>query len=184
MRFQTALIVSIFIFSCNSEINEEVKNPGEQLREGTRQIHLDFHTSEAIDNIGEQFKKQQFQEALLTGRVNSINIFAKGHHSWSYYPTEIGKMHPGLDFDLMGAQIEACREIGIKVQLYFSVGWSANDVKEHPEWAVLRKDGSNDFRDRLRNLGPDDNFYGWEYLEPSGTYAELILSQTEEILQN
>ena len=80
----------------------------------TRQIHLDFHTSEHIPDIGERFSKEQWQEALQAGHVNGINIFAKGHHGWSYYPTEVGQMHPHLDFDLLGAQIEACHEIGVE----------------------------------------------------------------------
>ncbi len=178
------LCLSLFIFSCSGKIENTAIPNGVPLTEGSRQIHLDFHTSEHIDSIGAHFSKKQFQEALIAGNVNSINIFAKGHHSWCYYPTEIGKMHPHLDFDLMGAQIEACREIGVRVQLYFTVGWSANDVLEHPEWAVLRKDGSNDYRDRLKNSGPNDPIRGWEYLAPEGPYLDLILAQTEEILQN
>ena len=73
----------------------------------TRQVHLDFHTSEYIEGIGEKFDKKQFQGALKAGHVNQINIFAKCHHSWSYYPTKVGRMHPNLKFDLLGAQIEA-----------------------------------------------------------------------------
>ena len=46
-------------------------------QEGTRQIHLDFHTSEHIPDIGKDFSKKQFQEALKVGKVNAINIFAK-----------------------------------------------------------------------------------------------------------
>jgi hypothetical protein len=46
----------------------------------TRQVHLDFHTSEFIPGIGEKFDKKQFQEALKLGHVNQINIFAKCHH--------------------------------------------------------------------------------------------------------
>src|SRR5574344_800520 len=80
----------------------------------SRQVHLDFHTSELMPDVGSKFSKKQFQEALKTGHVNQINIFAKGHHSWCYYPTKIGKMHPNLKFDLMGAEIEACHEIGVK----------------------------------------------------------------------
>ena len=41
----------------------------------TRQVHLDFHTSELIPNIGAQFDKKQFQSALLEGNINQINIF-------------------------------------------------------------------------------------------------------------
>jgi len=108
----------------NSSENASTERPSAQ-KEGTRQIHLDFHTSEAIESIGFAFDKKQFQEALIAGHVNSINIFGKGHHSWCYYPTEAGSVHPGLDFDLLGAQIEACHEIGVTTQVYFTIGWSA-----------------------------------------------------------
>ena len=76
-------------------------------RIGKRQVHLDFHTSEHFPEIGKRFSKKQFQEALQAANLDGINIFAKCHHSWSYYPTEVGQMHPNLDFDLLGAQIEA-----------------------------------------------------------------------------
>ena len=87
-----------------------------------RQIHLDFHTSEHIPGVGSRFSKAQFQEALRLGRVDWINIFAKCHHGWSYHPTDVGKMHPGLDFDLLRAQMDASREIGVNVPIYISVG--------------------------------------------------------------
>lgn len=34
-----------------------------------RQVHLDFHTSEHITDIGTKFDKKQFQAALKTGHV-------------------------------------------------------------------------------------------------------------------
>ena len=104
----------------------------------SRQVHLDFHTSEFIPGIGEKFDKKQFQETLKTGRLNQINIFSKCHHSWSYYPTKIGQQHPNLKFDLVGAQIEACHEIGVKCPIYYSVGWSASEAAEHPDWEIGR----------------------------------------------
>ena len=42
-----------------------------------RQVHLDFHTSEHIPEVGAKFDKQQFQDALRVGHVDSITIFAK-----------------------------------------------------------------------------------------------------------
>ena len=86
---------------------------------GNRQVHLDFHTSEHLFDIGNKFSKEQFQSTLKLAHVDAVNLFAKCHHSWSYYPTVVGRMHPNLSFDLLGAQIEACREIGIKVQIYY-----------------------------------------------------------------
>lgn len=186
------IFISVFcllVSSCSpvgekTEFRDLTKDQKPSFKEPTRQIHLDFHTSEKIDSIGFKFDKNQFQEALKAGNVNAINIFAKGHHSWSYYPTKVGTQHPNLDFDLLRLQIEACREIGVKVFAYFTVGWSSNDAINHPEWAVLRPDGSNDYRDMVSELKPNDTFQGWEYLEPSGPYAEYILEQTEELISN
>ncbi len=107
----------------------------------TRQVHLDFHTSEFIPGVGEKFDKQQWQDALRAGHVNHINIFAKCHHSWSYYPTRIGNAHPSLKFDLLGAEIAACHEIGVNCPIYYTVGWSAHDAEVHPEWCVRDKNG-------------------------------------------
>ena len=35
---------------------------GQIIKEGSRQIHLDFHTSGLIENIGENFSKEQFKK--------------------------------------------------------------------------------------------------------------------------
>lgn len=69
-----------------------------------RQVHLDFHTSEAIEGIGSRFSKQQFQEMLQLGHVDSITVFAKCHHGWAYHPSTANEMHPHLSFDLLGAR--------------------------------------------------------------------------------
>ena len=83
-----------------------------------RQVHLDFHTSEHIEGIGSKFSKENFQEMLKKGHVDSITVFSKCHHGWSYHPTKVNKMHPHLNFDLLGAQIEAAHEIGVKTHVY------------------------------------------------------------------
>ncbi len=99
-----------------------------------RQVHLDFHTSEKIEGIGEKFSKQNFQEMLKKGHVDSITVFSKCHHGWSYHPTKVNKMHPHLNFDLLGAQIEAAHEIGVSTPVYISAGYDEKAIAEHPEW--------------------------------------------------
>ncbi|WP_086981347.1 alpha-amylase family protein [Vibrio aphrogenes] len=157
-------------------------------REGSRQIHLDFHTSELISDIGEQFSKKQFQEALQMAKVNSINLFAKCHHGWCYYDTQVGQKHPHLKFDLLQQQIEACHEIGVRAQGYITVGWSAKDAQEHPEWVVKDKQG------RSVRSGPDITpdiasgelplpFCSWDMLTPEGDYLELILNHVKELTE-
>ena len=38
----------------------------------SRQIHLDFHTSEHIPGVGSRFSRRQFQEALQIGQASSM----------------------------------------------------------------------------------------------------------------
>ena len=45
------------------------------------QSALDFHTSEHLENIADAFSKEGFQAALKIGHIDSINLFAKCHHS-------------------------------------------------------------------------------------------------------
>ena len=152
-----------------------------------RQVHLDFHTSEYIPDIGKAFDKKQFQEALITGNVNQINIFAKGHHGYSYYPTKVGTMHPNLEFDLLGAQMEACHEIGIKCPFYFTVGWSVLDAELNPDWLIRNKDGSPGILNYDLTAEPDDKrpHYSWKCLDPGlgGPYHEFVKKNVIEICE-
>ena len=150
----------------------------------SRQVHLDFHTSELIPGIGEKFDRQQWQAALRAGHVNQINIFAKCHHGWSYYPTKVGQTHPNLRFDLLGAQIEACHEMGVKCPIYFTVGWSAHDAETHPEWCAREKNGDirNGWGANKKSTDIKPGFQ-WKALcpNPDSPYHAMILRQVEEI---
>ena len=155
------------------------------VRVNSRQVHLDFHASELIPDVGSQFSIPQFQVALKAGHVNSITVFAKCHHSWSYYPTKVGRAHPALKIDLLGAQIEACHEIGVRAPIYYTVGWSATDAETHPEWTMRHKDGTIVTRnyDLKAPQTASKPITSWKYLCPSGTYKEHILAQTREICE-
>jgi len=151
-----------------------------------RQIHLDFHTSEHVEGIGEAFDKKEFQEALQLAHVNSINLFAKGWHGWSYYDTQIGNRHPHLNFDLLEAQIEACREIGVKACVYFAAGHAETDGERHPEWRAVDRNGEVVVRKKLKNIQadaprPDGT---WTYMAPVDAYLNHMLQQTEEVCKN
>ncbi|MEX0776639.1 MAG: alpha-amylase family protein [Phycisphaeraceae bacterium] len=152
-----------------------------------RHVHLDFHTSEHVPDVGSRFSRKQFQKALKLGRVNHITVFAKCHHSWSYYPTSVGMVHPKLKkgLDLMGEQIAACREIGVRVPIYYTVGWSATDAQMHPEWCARNKDGSIAANQFPPDAKPTDRkpMVSWKYLCTNTGYRQLILEQTREICQ-
>ncbi|MBQ7548537.1 MAG: beta-galactosidase, partial [Clostridia bacterium] len=108
-----------------------------------RQVHLDFHTSPDVPSVGDKFDKAEWQKALKEGHVDSITVFSKCHHGYSYHPSEVNEMHPKLSFDLLGAQLEACREIGVRAPVYISAGYDEKDALEHPEWLQRTRDDQN-----------------------------------------
>tara|TARA_X000000368_G_C23042392_1_gene717583 strand:- start:447 stop:2459 length:2013 start_codon:yes stop_codon:yes gene_type:complete len=153
---------------------------------GSRQIHLDFHTSEYLEGIGKFFSKSKFQEALKLAHVDSINLFAKGHHSWSYYPTTVGRIHPNLDFDLLGEQIDACHEIGVLAHIYFTFGWSSNDAEQHPEWVVRDRNGLPVTSEPWPENQLDTDYkpsFQWKFLDPNSAYHDHVLAQVKELCE-
>jgi hypothetical protein len=140
-----------------------------------RQVHLDFHTSEAIPQIGQHFSKQQFQANLMLGHVDSITIFSKCHHGWAYHPTEANEIHPGLTFDLLGAMIEAAHEIGVKTPVYISAGIDEKIARRHPEWLI---------RDENDNTRWVDSFMkpGYHEFCLNSPYLDVLIAQIEEVV--
>lgn len=108
-----------------------------------RQVHLDFHTSEHIPDVGAAFDPDQFVAALKRGNVDSVTVFARGHHGWCYYPSEVGRPHPNLRRpDLLGDMVAACRANDINVPIYLTVQWDERMAREHPEWRVMSVENS------------------------------------------
>lgn len=98
-----------------------------------RQVHLDFHTSEKIEGIGSRFSRENFLAALKEGHLSSITVFSKCHHGWAYHPTKVNRQHPHLSFDLLGAQLEVCREAGVRAEVYISAGFDEKYAREHTD---------------------------------------------------
>lgn len=155
-----------------------------------KQVHLDFHTSPDIPGIGSRFDKAQFQAALKAGHLDSITVFAKCHHGYCYYPTKVGTVHPGLDFDLTGAMVEAAHEIGVRAPVYITAGWSDLDARNHPEWIVREPDGSlSSTEPKLQSRidGPDSPMgnCAWDNMcLNDGSYCAHIYEITEEVCQH
>jgi hypothetical protein len=142
-----------------------------------RQVHLDFHTSEAIPGIGTKFSREQFQAMLKLGHVNSITVFSKCHHGWAYHPSKANEMHPGLDFDLLGGMIEAAHEIGVKTPVYISAGLDEKMARRHPEWLLRDKDEKTTWV-------PDFMHPGYHQFCMNTPYLDYLILQAEEVTQN
>jgi alpha-L-fucosidase len=113
------------------------------LQKYQRQIHLDFHTSPFIPDVGCEFNAWDFARTFKKAHVDSVTIFAKCHHGMCYYPTSTGVQHPALaGRDLLGEQIEALHREGIRCPIYTTVAWEEDVAQKHPEWRQLTKAGT------------------------------------------
>ena len=137
-----------------------------------RQIHLDFHTSPAIKNVGGAFVKEEFIAALKAGYVDSITVFSKCHHGYSYHPTKVNETHPGLKFDLLGAELEACKEAGIRAPVYISAGLDEKYAVKHPEHLVRSAP------DQIISFDQP----GYHLLCFNTPYLDLLLEQVKEVV--
>lgn len=109
-----------------------------------RQVHMDFHTSEHIPDVGANFDAKQFAKTLHDAKVNSVTCFARCHHGWLYYDSKNmpEAVHPNLkNKNLLKEQIEACHEYDIKVPVYTTVQWDDMLSKKHHDWLVLDENG-------------------------------------------
>lgn len=142
-----------------------------------RQIHLDFHTSEAIKGIGNEFDPDHFADTLQQAHVDSINLFARCHHGWVYYDT-LGfpeRRHPYLTRNLLAEQIEACHARDIRTPVYVTVQWDQYTALRHPEWRVTQPDG------RLEGTPPyEAGFY--RRLCLNTPYVDWLKSFLQEVI--
>lgn len=144
-----------------------------------RQIHLDFHTSPDIENIGAEFDPEEFATTLEEARVNSITCFARCHHGYLYYDSKEfpDLIHPHLvRKNLLKEQIEACHRHGIKVPIYITVQWDALISKEHPEWMSRQPDTSTKSQNVFK-----DGFYGRVCVNTP--YRDFLKRLTQEIVE-
>ena len=68
-------------------------------------VHLDFHTSPNIPGIGEKFNKEEFAKTIKDAKLDSITVFAKCHHGYTYYPSKVSTIHPHLKFNLLKSEV-------------------------------------------------------------------------------
>lgn len=142
-----------------------------------RQIHMDFHTSEAVNSVGELFDPEEFAKTLKDAYVNYCAVFARCHHGYLYYESEIHKnlIHPKLNYvGMLEAQIKALKKEGIRVPVYTTVQWDHFNYMKHPEWRIINADGGTVGWKPL-----EDGFHG--QLCVNSGYRDFLKVHTKEL---
>lgn len=149
-----------------------------------RQVHLDFHTSPYLPDVGSEFDAAAFAKAVKAAHINSITVFAKCHHGMSYYPTKVGTVHPSLNGrDLLGEQIEALHREGIRCPIYTTVVWEEDAAQRFPHWLQMNEQGftlpATNGTDTHPNVGM------WKYLDfLNPDYQDYIEAHVRELFAN
>ncbi|TVR41550.1 MAG: beta-galactosidase [Planctomycetota bacterium] len=148
-----------------------------------RQVHLDFHTSPFIPDVGSEFDARRFAQRMRQAQVNSVTVFAKCHHGQCYYPTTTGVAHPALaGRDLLGEQIEALHREGIRCPIYTTVAWEEDVAQRFPQWRMMRQNGSF-ARCGNADMNADAQPAGWwfnNWLHPD--YQDYIEAHLRELV--
>ncbi len=144
-----------------------------------RQIHLDFHTSQQLADIGAQFDPEQFAATLDQARVNSVTCFARCHHGYNYFESKVHpeRNHPGLKRNLLKEQIEACHKRNIRVPIYTTVGWDQFTADAEPGWRQVLDDG------KLQGTPPNEpGFYRLQCL--NSPYRDFLKAHVKDIFDS
>ena len=140
-----------------------------------RCIHIDFHTMPGIEDFAKNIHGEEVAQILSDAHVTYVNLFARCNVGFSYYPTKIGTIYPGLERDLLGEMIDACHAKGIGVSAYLNVGLNHELVRRRPEWLRVNKDGSTQEENVMGNFFRTPCMY-------SG-YVDYLLDEIREIME-
>jgi len=102
-----------------------------------RELHLDAHFSQ-IAAPYEQFDAERAADILKGAGFQMVSFFAVCNAGYSYFPTKLGVVHPGLKRDYTGEMARALKKRGIRVLAYVSAGPERKLHNVHPEWAIVR----------------------------------------------
>src|SRR5262249_46211559 len=125
-----------------------------------RKVHIEFHNSRHVPKLAERFNADEFGDRLLAAHVTGATVFAKDMYGYCYYPSSLGPMHPGLSFDLLGAQVTALRKRKIQVLAYYMTTLNPQLAERHPEWLSVRRPTATS---KSEKTSPIDREYNpWE----------------------
>jgi hypothetical protein len=146
-----------------------------------RQVHLDFHTSELVPDVGADFDAAEFVATLSAARVKSANVFAKCHHGYAYYDSKVATKHPALEKDMLGDMVRGLRGAGIAVNYYYSLCWDVLTARRHPEWRQRDRAGAP----LLKNGAPEtkEPTTLWPQLCLNSPFIDQVVRENDEILQ-
>lgn len=141
---------------------------GRQLRrsEGFFGFHFDFHAGTEDKEIGKTLTAGMIDSLLVMTRPDYIQVDCKGHPGCSSYPTKVGNQAGGYTKDILKLFREETEKYDVALYVHYSGVWDQRAIQEHPQWGIVRSDGT---RDKLKT-----SYY-------SGYLDSLLIPQMKEL---
>ena len=116
-----------------------------------------------MPKLGERFNADEFGDRLLEAHVTGATVFAKDMYGYCYYPSSLGPMHPGLSFDILGAQVVALRKRRIQVLAYYMTTLNPQLAASHPEWLNVPRPPASPTSNSEKTSPIDREYNPWEW---------------------
>src|SRR4051812_3205700 len=98
---------------------------------GWRRMLVDMEIPAWDERFLSRYDPIAMADLYVRARASSAMFVCKTLNGYSFHPTTVGRMHPGLgDRDVVGETVEALRERGIAACAYYSVifdNWPAEE---------------------------------------------------------
>ena len=105
-------------------------------------LHFDFHAGPDSVDIGGTTTDESIQKIIDMVDPDFVQCDSKGHLGLSSYPTKVGYPAPSIKNDLLKIWRRVTEKNGVSLFVHHSGIWDKEALAHHPEWAVIRADGS------------------------------------------
>ena len=136
---------------------------------------IDHHWPDAPGIRLERLSLEQYAKLIGQAQIDSLTVYCKDHWGHCYYPTELGRRHPAISFDLVGATAEMLGRLGVEFIAYYSVGFDEHAARSHPEWLCRDATGGP-----MRH--PKGPLPKWHRLCLETGYMDFVVAHLMEIL--
>jgi Hypothetical glycosyl hydrolase 6 len=149
-----------------------------------RKVHIEFHNSRHMPKLGERFNADEFGDRLLEAHVTGATVFAKDMYGYCYYPSSLGPMHPGVSFDILGAQVAALRKRKIQVLAYYMTTLNPQLAETHPEWLNVQHPsaGSASKSEKASPIDREYNPWEWSFSLAQEDYVKEELARLKDLV--
>jgi len=121
-------------------------------------VHFDFHASRDNRHIGKSFTEKTVQDVIDMLHPDYIQCDTKGAYGIASYPTRLENRAPEIDKDILKIWRKVTKENGVGLFAHHAAMDDRDAAERHPDWALMRADGSLD--PRLLNIPGEQEMIG------------------------